>query len=100
MSESEENDLMPRSFPNLQKPEVKKPVVRKPIEETTKTPNSPWLMLESAQVNADEEDGNDINFDIDKNFRFRMPSDQNFKGQDVKFNVKLPQDMITGKPAP
>jgi hypothetical protein len=28
---NEENDLIPRSFPNLQKPEVKKPVVKKPI---------------------------------------------------------------------
>ena len=37
-----------------------------------------------------EADENDINFDVDHKFKFRMPTDENFKGKDVKFNVKLP----------
>ena len=39
---------------------------------------------------------NDINFDVDDKFKFRMPTSENFKGRDVKFNVKLPQDLIGG----
>ena len=39
-------------------------------------------------------DDNDINFDVDKKFKFRMPTGENFKGTDVKFNVKLPQDLL------
>ena len=39
---------------------------------------------------TEEVDDNDINFDVDKKFKFRMPTSENFKGSDVKFNVKLP----------
>lgn len=60
--------------------------MKKPIEETSRVPNSPWLNL-SSMANLDQ---NDINFDVDDNFKFRMPTDENFKGRDVKFNVKLP----------
>lgn len=62
----------------MQKPEVKKPVVKKPIEETTKTPNSPWVMLSYEPLPEEEE--NDINFDVDDKFKFRMQSDDHFKG--------------------
>ena len=76
-AEHDENDLQPHTFPNMQmveKPEVKKPVVKKPIEETTKTPNSPWLQLNSEPI-MEERDENDINFDVDDKFKFRMQSD-------------------------
>ena len=43
-----------------------------------------------------EEDENDINFDVDDKFKFRMQSDDHFKGKDVKFNVKLPKDLAGG----
>lgn len=41
---------------------------------------------------------NDINFDVDKNFKFRMPTGDNFKERDVKFNVQLPKDLLGAKP--
>ena len=46
----------------------------------------------SAMADIDElEDlDNDINFDVDKHFKFRMPTGDNFKNRDVKFNVRLP----------
>lgn len=42
---------------------------------------------------------NDINFDVDQKFKFRMPTGENFKGSDVKFNVKLPQDLLGAQAA-
>lgn len=66
----------------------KKPL-KKPIEETMRDPNSPWFNLAADEYN-------DINFDVDKNFKFRMPAGKNFKGKDVKFNVKLPKDLLGG----
>ena len=53
-------------------------MVKKPIEETTKTPNSPWVMLSYEPLPEEEE--NDINFDVDDKFKFRMQSDDHFKG--------------------
>lgn len=47
----------------------------------------------------DVEDDNDINFDVDEHFKFRMPHEENFKGRDVKFNVKLPKDLLGGSAA-
>ena len=53
--EANENDLVPRTdF-------AKKASLKKPIEETTKTPNSPWMMLAHEPL----EEENDINFDVD-----------------------------------
>lgn len=48
---------------------------------------------EAAPINND----NDINFDVDQKFKFRMPTGENFKGTDVKFNVKLPEDLLGDK---
>lgn len=53
-------------------------------------PNTPWLNLVA------NDDPNDINFDVDQKFKFRMPTTQNYKGRDVKFNVKLPPDLLGG----
>ena len=83
-----ENDLLP---PSIEEPKKKKQPVKKPIEETVRTPgdpasNAPWQVLEQ----------NDINFDVDQHFKFRMPQDDNFKGRDVKFNVQLPEDLLGG----
>jgi hypothetical protein len=58
--------------------------VKKPIEETHRKTNTPWLNL------VNDEDPNDINFDVEKKFHFRMPTDDNYKGRNVKFNIKLP----------
>jgi len=81
-----ENDLMPKSYPSLDDGIPKK---KKPIDETSRMPNTPWLSLSSIP------DGrNDINFDVGDEFRFRMPTTENFKGRDVKFNVNLPQDLL------
>lgn len=64
--ENAENDLMPRTFDNLKLPKQKQPS-KKPIEETQRVPNAPWLNLMT-------DDYNDINFDVDKHFKFRMPT--------------------------
>lgn len=69
--------------------------MKKPIEETSRQPNSPWLSLATVMP-ATASPPNDINFDVDDKFKFRMPTSENFKGRDVKFNVKLPQDLIGG----
>ena len=55
-------------------------------------PNNPWVNLMTEEV--PEADENDINFDVDQKFKFRMPTGENFKGKDVKFNVKLPKDLL------
>ena len=63
------------------------------MEETTR--NSPWMNLATEQ----EVEENDINFDVDKKFKFRMPTGENYKGKDVKFNVQLPKDLLGNQPA-
>ena len=87
-----ENDLMPRSYPELADSIPKK---KKPIDETSRVPNTPWI-----QLNTDLEEDNDINFDVGSDFKFRMPTTENFKGRDVKFNVKLPKDLLGGSAQP
>jgi len=72
--------------------DTKKPAPKAPTQETTKKPNSPWQQLNTLPVEGD----NDINFDVDQHFKFRMPTDANFRGHDVKFNVKLPPDLLGG----
>ena len=94
-AENNENDLVPRTFEDLKKKPKKKQPVKKPIEETSRQPNSPWLSL-ATMMPATASPPNDINFDVDDKFKFRMPTSENFKGRDVKFNVKLPQDLIGG----
>ena len=84
-----ENDLIPRTFEDLKKKTKKKQPVKKPIEETSRQPNSPFLSL-ATMMPAAVSPPNDINFDVDDKFKFRMPTSENFKGRDVKFNVKLP----------
>ena len=77
-----ENDLFAEPIKKKKQP------VKKPIEETNRTPSSPWMNL--ATIDEYENDENDINFDVDKNFKFRMPTGENYQGRDVKFNVQLP----------
>lgn len=78
-------------------PGKKKKPVKKPIDETNRTPNSPWQLLYTMEPEQNGED-NDINFDVDENFKFRMPTGDNFKERDVKFNVQLPKDLLGAKP--
>ena len=86
---------MPRTFDELleiaeQKKKATGP--KKPIEETSRVPNTPWMNLVAG-------DDNDINFDVDQKFKFRMPTSENFKGKDVKFDIKLPKDLLGDQPA-
>ena len=37
---------------------------------------------------------NDLNFDVNKDMRIHMKTDDNYRGRDVKFNVHLPHDLI------
>jgi len=78
-------------------PHFDKPLFRKPKEETIKQPNSPWTRLAASELSSAGD--NDINFDVDQHFKFRMPTDANFRGHDVKFNVKLPPDLLGGTAA-
>ena len=38
---------------------------KKPIEETSRVPNTPWMNLVA-------DDDNDINFEVDQKFKFRI----------------------------
>ena len=38
-------------------------------------------------------DSNDINFDVNKDIRFKLSTSDNFDGRDIDMKLKLPSDL-------
>ena len=47
--------------------------------------------MDSSEFSSDSE--NDINFDVNKDIKFKLSTDDNFRGRDVDMKLDLPSDL-------